>query len=1155
MESAEMLDRLVPLFAEGGRFHGRYRLSSEPEHGPETIIPASAWELPVFPVGSLGCDLLRVYAFDTTAGQLFQAHWRNETRALLRLSTRGHPALPRLREADYLAQADIGYLILSDPGVELARHTHLLSEFGADRRRAFLVFFSIVEAVGAMHEEGLLHRNLSLDSLRVPDQEGSVVIDGFQMSSFMAAWFRPTAVARASAFTPTDVGCRWMLAPERLAALEGLPTRDVETYAADVFSLGMIGIRLLVGELTAPPDSFSMDRHAAWLDLQKTALRRAKLPIALERALDAMTAPNRRNRIPSAVAAYDHLSTSYNAILGDLEWRAGEEPPPFELLYLQESIKHLWEDGRGQSHYSDPHYPEYNELIEQDLARAVLSWSPDGFAPWERGGDRARAATARVVLLGRAYAYFCEPLDLGFPTEDRDRLVVKQMLPVDRAGALRKAPRQRAAPRVVCSYLSPVPFRGRRPPRPVGTGAWGGLTPTVQYEGGRAAQDPVIAAGHWLIDAQRADLRRRWFPVRVLHHHGDLLHLRETEAQESPVTDAQGAFDALWACVASPEPMATVLGDLARRAEEADEMQRFQLKRRRGDRDSVAQVRLEKRLDPYTCAFRIVTDTLAVPDEGEDCWITPNDTGTLTNLSRQTDALHEVEQRYSHLAAQLRFPRAVRLPTEQGAGSASDPPTETDALVRRIHETWPIFALQGPPGTGKTHAAAELIKQILADDPFARILVSAQSHHALDNLLNGVVERVESHAALRVASVGTADRVEQQAREYQLTHRVDELMKRIAQGTANDPRSTSTILEWRKRAKNGDIELRADISRRLPRASSPVFTTSAQATSDGLGSSRGAGSFDWVIIEEAARGWLTEFFIPMVQGARWCLVGDQAQLKAHRQDEFERLLKRDIDDQITASAVGIGATGDWMPFLRHFEHLMTVGSDLHAPRAHLTLQRRMHPDIAGLVAHAFYPKLGLQTAPEVQHDREHGLQMDPYAGTALVWLDTASLGPNAHESSDGGLMNFCEWRVIDYFFRNRVGIPRVFDPRVPPLAVLSPYKRQRRLLGEKLGYGDEVVRTVDSFQGRQAEVVVVSLVRSNAAEQTAEAIGFLDDSSRANVMFSRARRLLVVVGNLGHFERHQAGSFWADVVSYFRGDPRFVVDVSKAGFRHERRGP
>ena len=106
------------------------------------------------------------------------------------------------------------------------------------------------------------------------------------------------------------------------------------------------------------------------------------------------------------------------------------------------------------------------------------------------------------------------------------------------------------------------------------------------------------------------------------------------------------------------------------------------------------------------------------------------------------------------------------------------------------------------------------------------------------------------------------------------------------------------------------------------------------------------------------------------------------------------------------------------------------------------------------------------------------------------------------------------------------------------LAVLSPYNQQasllrRRLRGVILSAGlvpkeslsgrssaegtFAGVHTVDSFQGNQADVVAVSLVRNNM-EGPGKGMGFLDESSRLNVLLSRAERLLVLVGSWDFFQ-------------------------------------
>jgi superfamily I DNA and/or RNA helicase len=74
------------------------------------------------------------------------------------------------------------------------------------------------------------------------------------------------------------------------------------------------------------------------------------------------------------------------------------------------------------------------------------------------------------------------------------------------------------------------------------------------------------------------------------------------------------------------------------------------------------------------------------------------------------------------------------------------------------------------------------------------------------------------------------------------------------------------------------------------------------------------------------------------------------------------------------------------------------------------------------------------------------------------------------------------------------------------------------------GRGVEI-GSIDSFQGREKEVVILSLVRSN---DTGE-VGFLSDTRRLNVGMTRARRLLIVIGDSATISRHP---FYSDFLAY-----------------------
>ena len=96
------------------------------------------------------------------------------------------------------------------------------------------------------------------------------------------------------------------------------------------------------------------------------------------------------------------------------------------------------------------------------------------------------------------------------------------------------------------------------------------------------------------------------------------------------------------------------------------------------------------------------------------------------------------------------------------------------------------------------------------------------------------------------------------------------------------------------------------------------------------------------------------------------------------------------------------------------------------------------------------------------------------------------------------------------------------------IAVIAPYAAQVRLLREQLSVAGLEIDSVDGFQGREKEAVMMSLVRSNPKAE----IGFLADVRRMNVAMTRARRKLLVVGDSATVSGHP---FYRRMIEYFEG--------------------
>ncbi|PWW74664.1 hypothetical protein C7212DRAFT_358855 [Tuber magnatum] len=176
------------------------------------------------------------------------------------------------------------------------------------------------------------------------------------------------------------------------------------------------------------------------------------------------------------------------------------------------------------------------------------------------------------------------------------------------------------------------------------------------------------------------------------------------------------------------------------------------------------------------------------------------------------------------------------------------------------------------------------------------------------------------------------------------------------------------------------------------------------------------------------------------------------------------------------------------------------------PISELETQRRMHPYISALIRNTLYPKLS---------DHSTTFKNPPVPGLAkrLFWMDHRHLeaGADKTELIQTSHANDFEVDMVVGLVRHlsRQGVYKSGD-----IAILTPYLRQMFNLRKKLGLKGHLlsevrVATVDNFQGEEAKVVVISLVRSNDANKC----GFLGTSNRINVLLSRAQHGMYIFGN------------------------------------------
>jgi len=405
--------------------------------------------------------------------------------------------------------------------------------------------------------------------------------------------------------------------------------------------------------------------------------------------------------------------------------------------------------------------------------------------------------------------------------------------------------------------------------------------------------------------------------------------------------------------------------------------------------------------------------------------------------------------------------------------------------------------VEGPPGTGKSTTTGEIVAQLIRRDPQLRILVCSHSNHGTDNMLMKVVPYVEgtSHdrpkvPGLEIARVGMFERVPPDLRRFFV----------------------------------GPEE---DLSDR-----NVVFTTiDALALSDAAG----GAIYDYVVLDEANRATVLDSLVALARGRRFILVGDRLQLQPVLSEAEEQLR---LEPAMARAGVIGKSLFVWMTE-RHFPDRAIVFLDE---------QNRMHPTIGGLIARAFYEDRLRNGAAAPRRDT--GVPHFPHPA---VWVDTRGLkGVRESRGRGPSLFNVPEARLVTTIARHILrDAPEGMD-----LGVIAAYAEQAALLRRMLrqearanSRGMEI-DTVDAFEGREKDVVIVSLVRSNRRRE----IGFLQLMQRINVALSRARRLLIVVGDTATLR----GSYFDRILRYLRErgtitpGPRVIAQLRGAPVREER---
>jgi putative sulphur oxygenase reductase len=535
--------------------------------------------------------------------------------------------------------------------------------------------------------------------------------------------------------------------------------------------------------------------------------------------------------------------------------------------------------------------------------------------------------------------------------------------------------------------------------------------------------------------------------------------------------------------------------------------------------------------------------------------------GETMELMRQNKAMNRIlkpESKYNHRPINPNLPNFIFDPKYAGEtmvdlnaamedfrshkiGNLND--RQLEAVTKSVLAK-DLALIQGPPGTGKTTVIAEIIWQEIRKNSDCRILLTSQTNLAVDNAL----ERLQGQAGIRPVRIGKPDKLEPEGRRFSLPVMdswaqdsknsddnatriwIDRIVKKIS----NDPKYSSAISSWKNELEVKDKHSRTEFSRLYRSNVNLVAATCSicgsrdfmESYSDMFGGSeRSDMFFDVVIMDEASKATPLEMAVPLVLGKKIIVIGDHKQLPPMMDENtidsaLEKIGKKDIAEKLQKAE---------SQFKRLFEAAAKVRKTIVAT---LDTQYRMHEQIMNTIMQFYQEELaatgGLKCGitetmdiPDLANkgSRWHGITLNPIIEPSIhaVWIDVHT--PETYLSP--GYKNEGELKAIDLVLKalqQADGYSEFINAQQKPedkeIGIITFYSAQSREIKKKYKGKNYRMDVVDRFQGMERNIIIVSTVRSNPKNN----IGFAKEIERINVAFSRARRLLIVVGNKRQFE-------------------------------------
>ncbi|GKU17341.1 unnamed protein product [Fusarium langsethiae] len=445
------------------------------------------------------------------------------------------------------------------------------------------------------------------------------------------------------------------------------------------------------------------------------------------------------------------------------------------------------------------------------------------------------------------------------------------------------------------------------------------------------------------------------------------------------------------------------------------------------------------------------------------------------------------------LIVDLEAPRFKAAPTQYTVSDHDNLNVDQHRAIEKVMSAQDYALVLGMPGTGKTTTIAHIIQALTSQGK--SVLLTSHTHTAVDNILL----KLESDK-IPVLRLGAPAKVHPQVQKFATL--------------AGHPMKS---FEEIKEAWHG----------------TPIVATTCLGINHPVFHER---TFDYCIVDEASQITLPICAGPIRMARTFVLVGDHNQLppvvrnEEAREGGLDVSLFKLLSDTHPESVVNLEHQ------YRMCEDIMTLSNTLiydgklrcgteqlkkkklHIPRMEALTQR--HYDSSTI--HAATPR-SFCSAPGPNRCWLYDL-LDSEARVRFINTDT--IQPPVREEAQGKrIVNSAEVRIVSQLVESllTVGVP---DTEV---GVMTHYRAQLFMLKDKLkAFSGVEMHTTDRFQGRDKEVIVLSLVRSNEACNIGD---LLKDWRRINVAFTRAKTKLLVVGSKSTLKGSGSDSMLSQFIS------------------------